>query len=179
MGRTSRPHRPVAIPIAEGGLAWIAAAGGTALAALAIEDRTPRSLAFGALLLIPGVLLALAALRARGDGAALISTGPYRWIRHPYYLAILVMLVGEIVALRAWPALILLVPTARLIREQARREEHNLVLRFEDAYEEYQRRVPAFLPVTPPLPRDGLALGRTPVLGLEEPTEPGRPDPPA
>ena len=161
-------RRPIAIPVGEMVLSWAAMVIGSAVAAWLIEERTPRSMALGALLLIPGVLLAIASLRALGRGTFMVSTGPFRWVRHPYYLAILVMLLGAIIALQAWAVLVLYIPVIRLTLERARREEHNLLLRFEGAYAEYQRHVPFLLPLGPPLPREGLAAAIATGLGLDE-----------
>ena len=94
----------------------------------------------------------------------LVMTGPYRWVRHPYFLGILLMLVGAIVAMRSLPALILLYPALRVTLLRAHREEHNLVLRFGESYLTYHERVPFMLPLRPPLPRTAPPPG---------PTEPG------
>lgn len=118
--------------------------------------RTTESVALGAVLLIPGILLALSAVRALGRSTELVTTGPYRWIRHPYSLAMLLLLVGAIVALRSLPAVALLIPAARLTVERARREEHNLRIRFGARHDAYVRRVPFMLPLSPPLPPSGL-----------------------
>jgi len=104
-------------------------------------------------LLLAGGLLALASVRALGQGRELVTRGPYRWVRHPYYLGILVMLVGAIVAMRSLPALILFYPAVRVTLLRARREEHNLGLRLGDAYHKYQERVAFMLPLRPPLPQ--------------------------
>ena len=93
-------------------------------------------------------------MRALGRGHELVTRGPYRWVRHPYFLGILVMLVGAIVAMRSLPALILLYPAVRVTLMRARREEHNLALRFGDAYYKYMKDVAFMLPLRPPLPRN-------------------------
>jgi len=129
---------------------------GCAAGAWATGDKVPTSMAAGAALLIPGVLLALAAVRTLGRPGSVVTRGPYRWVRHPYFLAILVLLLGTIVALRAWAALLLFLPAVRLTVERARREEHNLMLRFPEAYGRYARLVPFLLPLAPPLPRGDL-----------------------
>ncbi len=137
---------------------------GCAAGAWATGSKTPTSMACGAALLVPGVLLALAAVRTLGRPTAVVTRGPYRWVRHPYFLAILVLLLGTIVALQAWAALILFLPTVRITVERARREEHNLLLRFGDRYERYARLVPFILPLGPPMPKDGgpWTVGRGP-----------------
>ncbi len=161
------------IPVAESKLAWTLAIAACAVSAWLtpwmiplppwIDPRpwwsggkTPLSMALGATLLIPGALLGLASVRALGAGRELVTRGPYRFVRHPYYLAILVLLVGVIVALRSLPAVVLLVPAVRLTVGRARREEHNLRLAFGERHERYCARVPFLLPLAPPLPPGGL-----------------------
>ena len=133
---------------------WALLVAGCAAGAWATGNRTPVSMAAGALLLVPGVLLALASVRALGRPTSVVTHGPYRWLRHPYFLAILLLLLGTIVALQAWAALVLFLPAARITVERARREEHNLRLRFGDDYGRYARLVPFMLPLGPPMPRD-------------------------
>jgi len=134
-------------------LAWTLLVAGCAAGAWATGSKTPTSMAWGAVLLVPGVLLALAAVRALGRPAAVVTRGPYRWVRHPYFLAVLLLLLGTIVVLRAWAALVLFLPAARITVERARREEHNLRLRFPEGYERYSRMVQFMLPLGPPMPR--------------------------
>lgn len=122
--------------------------------------RTRASVTVAAVLLIPGVLLALSAIRTLGRRTTLVSTGPYRWVRHPYYLAILLLLVGTLIALRSVPAAVLLVPAVHLTLARARAEEHNLEIRLGDEWREYARRVPFLLPLAPPLPPEGMAAVR-------------------
>ena len=135
-------------------LAWTLMVAGCAAGAWATGSKTPASMTAGAALLLPGVLLALAAVRALGRPTGVVTGGPYRWVRHPYFLAILLLLLGTIVALRAWAALVLFLPAARLTVERARREEHNLRLRFPAGYERYARMVQFMLPLGPPMPKD-------------------------
>jgi protein-S-isoprenylcysteine O-methyltransferase Ste14 len=135
-------------------LPWTLMVAGCAGGAWATGSKTPASMAAGAALLVPGVLLALAAVRALGRPAAVITHGPYRWVRHPYFLAVLLLLLGTIVALRAWAGLVLFLPAARITVERARREEHNLRLRFPEGYERYSRMVQFMLPLGPPMPKD-------------------------
>lgn len=76
----------------------------------------------------------------------LATTGPYAAIRHPQYAAFVLIMFGFLLQ---WPTLItllmfpvLLVAYARL----ARYEESEALARFGDAYRDYQRRTPSFLP---------------------------------
>jgi protein-S-isoprenylcysteine O-methyltransferase Ste14 len=147
------PEAVPGVPVGEMVLTWALLVTACTAGALATGEFTRASLRAGAPLLLAGGLLALASVRALGRGRALVARGPYRWIRHPYFLGILIMLVGAIVAMRSLPALILFYPALRVTLVRARREEHNLALRFGDAYHEYQQRVAFILPLRPPLPR--------------------------
>ena len=163
------------VPAGELRLSWALLVAGCAAGAWATGSKTPTSMAAGATLLVPGVLLALAAVRALGRPTAVVTRGPYRWVRHPYFAAILLLLLGTIVGLRAWAALVLFLPAARITVERARREEHNLRLRFPESYERYSRLVQFMLPLGPPLPRDRgpWTVDRGPNSGLREAGRPG------
>ncbi len=52
---------------------------------------------------------------------------------------------------------------------RARREEHNLALRFGEAYEEYWRRVPFMLPLRPPLDAEAIATRSPPWASRRRP----------
>ena len=150
---SSDPEAVPGVPVGEMVLTWTLLVAACTVGALVTGEFTRISLRAGALLLLAGGLLALASVRALERGHELVTRGPYRWVRHPYYLGILVMLVGAIVAMRSLPALILLYPAVRVTLMRARREEHNLALRFGDAYYTYRQRVAFMLPLKPPLPR--------------------------
>jgi hypothetical protein len=140
----------------EGRLGWSLAVVGTALGAYFTGDATTRSMAIGAVVQVTGGLLLIAALRAFGAGERLVTHGPYRWVRHPFYLGVLLLLLGAIVALQGWPALILFLVAVRLTVRRARIEEQNLRIEFGSAYDAYAARVPFLLPLAPPLPPGGL-----------------------
>lgn len=150
---SSDPEAVPGVPVGEMVLTWTLLVAACTAGALVTGEFTRTSLRAGAPLLLAGGLLALTSVRALGRGRDLVTRGPYRWVRHPYFLGILVMLVGAIVAMRSLPALILLYPAVRVTLMRARREEHNLALRFGDAYYTYRQRVAFMLPLKPPLPR--------------------------
>ncbi len=150
---SSDPEAVPGVPVGEMVLTWTLLVAACAVGALVTGEFTRTSLRAGAPLLLAGGLLALASVRTLGRGHELVTRGPYRWVRHPYFLGILIMLVGAIVAMRSLPALILLYPAVRVTLMRARREEHNLGLRFGDAYHKYQERVAFMLPLRPPLPQ--------------------------
>jgi protein-S-isoprenylcysteine O-methyltransferase Ste14 len=111
--------------------------------------------AAGAVLFIGGLALALrsAVLLAgrgrprRGRRPALILAGPYLHSRNPVLLGTLVAAAGVAVAC-ASPALLVLVALAAAGAHVwvVRREEPRLRARFGEAYAEYLRRVPRWLP---------------------------------
>ena len=145
------------VPVGEMPLAWTLLVVGCAAGALATGEFSRVTLRAAAPLLLAGGLLCLAAVRALGRGTRLVTRGPYRFVRHPYLAGILLMLAGAIVAMRSLPALVLFIPTVRVTLMRARREEHNLALRYRDAYQAYWRRVPSLLPLRPPLRADEAA----------------------
>lgn len=78
--------------------------------------------------------------------ATLVTSGPYRWVRHPMYLAALVLamaaalLTANLVVAGggAW--------AVGLLLARSRLEERRLVEKFGDAYREYQDRTGAIFP---------------------------------
>ena len=80
--------------------------------------------------------------------ATLITSGPYRWMRHPMYTAALVLgfaatlLTANLVMLVGGLAMFALL-AARSVTEEQR-----LVRKFGDAYRDYQRRTGRFFPGT-------------------------------
>ena len=149
-------HLDDGLIVPEGRLGWSLAVVGTALGAYFIRDSTPLSMAIGAAVQVAGGLLVIDAIRAYRRGEHLVTHGPYRWVRHPYYLGVLTLLLGAIVALRAWAALILHLVAIRLTVKRAKNEEHNLRIEFGAAYDAYAARVPFLLPLAPPLPPGGM-----------------------
>ena len=76
----------------------------------------------------------------------LAMTGPYGRIRHPQYVAFIVIMVGF---LFQWPTLVTLTMFPILVYmyvRLARREERDALAEFGEAYRTYMRDVPAFIP---------------------------------
>jgi protein-S-isoprenylcysteine O-methyltransferase Ste14 len=105
-----------------------------------------RSLVFGAILIVPGLLLrALASGHVRKN-EALATTGPYAYTRNPLYLGSLLMGVGFAIAARSWwVGVILLVMFFAIYLPVIRDEENYLRQKFPE-FEEYARRVPRMFP---------------------------------
>jgi protein-S-isoprenylcysteine O-methyltransferase Ste14 len=115
-------------------------------------------------LALPGCLLALAGpalvLRARAElGSAwslvpkadqrtgLVTTGLYRLVRHPIYLGLSLLAVGEALAFGSWPAVLIvlsgIVPT---FAWRARAEETLLSRTFGERYALYRRQTKMIIP---------------------------------
>ncbi len=78
----------------------------------------------------------------------LITTGPYRWLRHPIYASMLGMLLATLLAWTWWPMLIaslILFLAGTEIRVRA--EERLLEGRFTTEYVNYRKRTWAYLPL--------------------------------
>jgi protein-S-isoprenylcysteine O-methyltransferase Ste14 len=81
------------------------------------------------------------------EGHELIAVGPYAVVRNPIYLAMLGMYVASALAVTRWPAalaglIVFLAGTAIRIRA----EENLLRANFGPRFDDYARRIPAFLP---------------------------------
>jgi protein-S-isoprenylcysteine O-methyltransferase Ste14 len=79
-----------------------------------------------------------------------VATGPYRWVRNPIYLAALLVVLGEAWLFLSLPLLIYAGAMAILFHLFViGYEERTLRRRFGDAYLEYRRTVPRWLPRLP------------------------------
>jgi protein-S-isoprenylcysteine O-methyltransferase Ste14 len=76
----------------------------------------------------------------------LVTTGPYRWIRHPFYSSLALAVGANSLTAANWFLFISggLVFTLLVIR--CAREEENLILRFGNRYRDYMDRTGRFLP---------------------------------
>ncbi len=81
--------------------------------------------------------------RAKGE---LVTTGLYRWVRHPQYSALFLITVGM---LTQWPTLVTAAMWPVLMfmyYRLARKEEKEMETNFGEEYLAYRHRVPMFLP---------------------------------
>src|SRR5262245_24820613 len=76
----------------------------------------------------------------------LVTNGPYRWVRHPFYDCAALLLVGISLAAANWFMLVTGVTVFALLVVRTSREEHMLVTRFGDDYRTYMARTNRFLP---------------------------------
>jgi protein-S-isoprenylcysteine O-methyltransferase Ste14 len=77
---------------------------------------------------------------------SLVTTGPYRWVRHPFYVVSLLGSVGVGLMAANWFLLVAGVLIFLLLRTRTRIEEEKLVERFGDEYRQYMGRTGRFIP---------------------------------
>ena len=85
-------------------------------------------------------------LHAAQQQGRLATSGPYARVRHPQYLGFILVLFGFLLQ---WPTLLTLAMFPVLVwmyLRLARQEEHDAYAEFGQAYADYARHVPAFVP---------------------------------
>lgn len=116
-------------------------------------------LAMGSVLLFGGLALYLWGLRSLSrmfgpasafgvrlhEGHRLVTTGPYRYVRHPMYFGIVSAAIGSLLLYRMWTTLCLAAAVFALMM-RARREEKVLAQEFGSQWEVYSSSVPGWLP---------------------------------
>jgi protein-S-isoprenylcysteine O-methyltransferase Ste14 len=108
---------------------------------------SPKSIVAGALVGAIGLWI-----RARAAGhlhkqQVLTIAGPYAYTRNPLYLGSFILAISAAIAAHSWPsALILFCYFALFYSFVMRREERELYQHHGDAFREYARAVPLFLP---------------------------------
>ncbi|NQU10002.1 DUF1295 domain-containing protein [bacterium] len=104
-----------------------------------------------------GLMLRLVAIRTLGRywslqieiraDHQLIRHGPYRWLRHPNYLAVIIEVLTMPLVANAWATLGLAVVTlVPLLAWRIRVEERAMIGQFGDQYRRYQHEVGALVP---------------------------------
>ncbi len=107
---------------------------------------TWQSMALGAILVVPGLVIrALASGHVRKN-EELATSGPYAYTRNPLYLGSLLMGVGFAVAARSWWVGIALVVMFFAIYLPVIRDEETFLRRKFPEFDEYARRVPRIVP---------------------------------
>lgn len=77
--------------------------------------------------------------------ACLVTTGPYRWIRHPMYTSLLVMMLGVALFHNTWANYVGLLLLLIAVYGKIHREESHLHVRFED-YSDYVKKTDRLIP---------------------------------
>lgn len=76
----------------------------------------------------------------------LVVEGPYRWVRHPIYTGILMMLAGTALAVGEWRAVLAVAIAAAAFGHKLRLEEAVMRQEFGEAYTRYADRTRALIP---------------------------------
>lgn len=77
---------------------------------------------------------------------ALVTSGPYRWVRHPLYTAGTLMFLAFAMMADNWFIGLMAVLTFIVMAIRTPKEEANLIEKFGDEYREYMKHTGAFLP---------------------------------
>ena len=77
--------------------------------------------------------------------ATLITTGPYRYIRHPMYTSLITMMIGIALYNYHWVNVVGVLMVAGAVINKANREEKLLLMKFPE-YVRYQQKSDRFLP---------------------------------
>ncbi|WP_144761744.1 isoprenylcysteine carboxylmethyltransferase family protein [Curtobacterium sp. 9128] len=131
----------------------VLAATGSAMVAMVVQSSTAAASALGAVFVVVGLLGRVAAmrtLRARfqltpstgNNGREPVTAGPYRWVRHPGYSALILYLVGVTLLPGCWLGALFVLPVVGGALHRIRVEEQLLVSDYGDAYRAYSRRTP-------------------------------------
>ena len=109
----------------------------------------------GIVLLVLGGLVSLVAVLHLGsnltplphpkEGATLVVTGMYRFVRHPIYLGVILMAIGFALFMQGWLTLVEALALVVFFDIKSRREEVWLAEHFPD-YAAYQQRVRKLIP---------------------------------
>ncbi|HUA31424.1 MAG TPA: isoprenylcysteine carboxylmethyltransferase family protein [Streptosporangiaceae bacterium] len=79
-----------------------------------------------------------------------VATGPYRWVRNPIYIGALLVVLGEALLFWSLPVLVYAGAMAAFCHLFVTGyEERRLSRRFGEAYREYRRTVPRWIPRVP------------------------------
>jgi protein-S-isoprenylcysteine O-methyltransferase Ste14 len=75
----------------------------------------------------------------------LVTSGPYRFVRHPMYLGIFIGALGALLVYRTWTTVFVIAALPGAVFK-ARREDRLLAAEFGEGYDAYRRRIPGFVP---------------------------------
>ncbi len=76
----------------------------------------------------------------------LVTTGPYRWVRHPIYTSAALMIPASSLVAANWFFFATGCVVFQLLVIRTRKEEENLIARFGDDYRNYMQRTGRFVP---------------------------------
>jgi protein-S-isoprenylcysteine O-methyltransferase Ste14 len=86
------------------------------------------------------------AVEEGGKVKHIIKEGPFRWVRHPFYLSLMLIVLSFVLLLYSYVLLVGLIVLTIILVGEAYREEAILVEAFGETYLRYQRKTGMFLP---------------------------------
>lgn len=104
-----------------------------------------------------GFWLVAAAWRVLYEAAksgTLATTGPYKWVRHPQYDGLLLVMIGFLLQWPTLPTLVMFPVLVFFYMRLARAEEREVAVQFGQTWAEYRARTPGFVPRRPQPPTD-------------------------
>lgn len=121
-----------------------------------IRDGTGWLAWIGLVAFATGIVIQVLAMRQLGSfftvrlgvqaGQQLVTTGVYRWIRHPGYFSYLLSITGIALTLSSLATLVFIVPILIFLKYRIASEEKMLIAEFGDAYRQYQRKTWRLIP---------------------------------
>lgn len=120
---------------------WVALAGGSTIV-YSILHPLSNVIIFSGL-----IVIAIGWKGIHSGNGELVTSGIYKYIRHPQYSGFVLMIVGFLIQ---WPTIITLIMAPILLimyTKLAKKEEKKMVELFGEKYEEYRKQVPAFIPI--------------------------------
>jgi protein-S-isoprenylcysteine O-methyltransferase Ste14 len=76
----------------------------------------------------------------------LVTTGPYRWVRHPFYVSFALAVLANALVTANWLLFVTGSVVFVLLVVRTSKEEEKLIERFGDDYREYRKRTGRFFP---------------------------------
>jgi protein-S-isoprenylcysteine O-methyltransferase Ste14 len=80
------------------------------------------------------------------DNSYLVTDGPYRWVRHPFYVTVFLFMAGFSLLCALWPFALAMGSVLALLAARTPLEERKLIERFGDAYVAYAARTGRYVP---------------------------------
>jgi protein-S-isoprenylcysteine O-methyltransferase Ste14 len=158
-------------PLNRGGLRFYVVAVALAVGTLYIQSTTARSILAGLPLLVVGVCLHTWAKGCLRQNRVVAVIGPYRFVRHPFYLAN-ALIDFALAVMSGWLPLMIFLPVwwLAIYIPVISGEERYLSEKFPDEYPAFRKRVACLIPWRRPLPYsgDGFRWSNPNIVGGEE-----------
>ena len=106
----------------------------------------PYLLSLGAVFIVAGLSLLIAASIHLQRADEIVTSGPFRYIRHPIYFGIYILSIGLGLIFFAWIWFLVLIVFIPIWWLECKSEEKEMVEQFGEEYVAYQERTDMFIP---------------------------------